>query len=246
MEGRGAFGIGERDDHGRSRHGRGPARPCPGATTTTNPASDPPSPWGVPPSHPSRRRPTANREASCAPRPQLRPRRCRAPPPDRPPSRRPGHPGKRWRASGGAWYLRSSTGSWSGSSPPPSATCSAWKGPRRPQQAATGSTPARGNWPLHPGRAGLLHLLPRHQRRTVDRQQDPRDSGAGRRHRPLPAICPGVRPGAHEQPLGAPVLPRVLLDAVEPRKRTWHDMVANSLVVRANVYPPGEFGRPAH
>jgi uncharacterized RDD family membrane protein YckC len=31
----------------------------------------------------------------------------------------------------------------------------------------------------------------------------------------------------------------------EPRKRTWHDMVANSLVVRATVYPPGEFGRPA-
>jgi uncharacterized RDD family membrane protein YckC len=31
----------------------------------------------------------------------------------------------------------------------------------------------------------------------------------------------------------------------EPRKRTWHDMVANSLVVRASVYPPGEFGRPA-
>jgi uncharacterized RDD family membrane protein YckC len=32
----------------------------------------------------------------------------------------------------------------------------------------------------------------------------------------------------------------------EPRKRTWHDMVANSLVVRTTVYPPGEFGRPAH
>jgi uncharacterized RDD family membrane protein YckC len=32
----------------------------------------------------------------------------------------------------------------------------------------------------------------------------------------------------------------------EPRKRTWHDMVANSLVVKASVYPPGEFGRPAH
>jgi uncharacterized RDD family membrane protein YckC len=31
----------------------------------------------------------------------------------------------------------------------------------------------------------------------------------------------------------------------DPRKRTWHDMVANSLVVRASVYPPGEFGRPA-
>ena len=31
----------------------------------------------------------------------------------------------------------------------------------------------------------------------------------------------------------------------EPRKRTWHDMVADSLVVRASVYPPGEFGRPA-
>jgi uncharacterized RDD family membrane protein YckC len=30
----------------------------------------------------------------------------------------------------------------------------------------------------------------------------------------------------------------------EPRKRTWHDIVANSLVVRADVYPPGEFGRP--
>jgi uncharacterized RDD family membrane protein YckC len=31
----------------------------------------------------------------------------------------------------------------------------------------------------------------------------------------------------------------------DPQKRTWHDMVANSLVVRASVYPPGEFGRPA-
>jgi uncharacterized RDD family membrane protein YckC len=29
----------------------------------------------------------------------------------------------------------------------------------------------------------------------------------------------------------------------EPRKRTWHDIVADSLVVSANVYPPGEFGR---
>jgi uncharacterized RDD family membrane protein YckC len=29
------------------------------------------------------------------------------------------------------------------------------------------------------------------------------------------------------------------------RKQTWHDMVANSLVVRASAYPPGEFGRPA-
>jgi uncharacterized RDD family membrane protein YckC len=32
----------------------------------------------------------------------------------------------------------------------------------------------------------------------------------------------------------------------EPRKRTWHDMVADSLVVRTTVYPAGEFGRPAH
>jgi uncharacterized RDD family membrane protein YckC len=32
----------------------------------------------------------------------------------------------------------------------------------------------------------------------------------------------------------------------EPRKRTWHDIVADSLVVSANVYPPGEFGRRAH
>jgi uncharacterized RDD family membrane protein YckC len=31
----------------------------------------------------------------------------------------------------------------------------------------------------------------------------------------------------------------------EPRKRTWHDLVADSLVVRASVYPPGQFGRPA-
>jgi uncharacterized RDD family membrane protein YckC len=31
----------------------------------------------------------------------------------------------------------------------------------------------------------------------------------------------------------------------DPRKRTWHDMVADSLVVRASAYPPGEFGRPA-
>jgi uncharacterized RDD family membrane protein YckC len=31
----------------------------------------------------------------------------------------------------------------------------------------------------------------------------------------------------------------------EPRKRTWHDMVAESLVVRTTFYPPGEFGRPA-
>jgi len=29
----------------------------------------------------------------------------------------------------------------------------------------------------------------------------------------------------------------------EPRKRTWHDIVADSLVVGADVYPPGEFGR---
>jgi uncharacterized RDD family membrane protein YckC len=32
----------------------------------------------------------------------------------------------------------------------------------------------------------------------------------------------------------------------EPRKRTWHDIVADSLVVSATVYPPGEFARPAH
>jgi uncharacterized RDD family membrane protein YckC len=31
----------------------------------------------------------------------------------------------------------------------------------------------------------------------------------------------------------------------EPRKRTWHDIVADSLVVRTTFYPPGEFGRPA-
>ena len=31
----------------------------------------------------------------------------------------------------------------------------------------------------------------------------------------------------------------------EPRKRTWHDIVADSLVVRDTYYPPGEFGRPA-
>jgi uncharacterized RDD family membrane protein YckC len=31
----------------------------------------------------------------------------------------------------------------------------------------------------------------------------------------------------------------------DPRKRTWHDIVADSLVVRASAYPPGEFGRPA-
>jgi uncharacterized RDD family membrane protein YckC len=31
----------------------------------------------------------------------------------------------------------------------------------------------------------------------------------------------------------------------EPRKRTWHDIVANSLVVRTTFYPPGEFARPA-
>jgi uncharacterized RDD family membrane protein YckC len=30
----------------------------------------------------------------------------------------------------------------------------------------------------------------------------------------------------------------------EPRKRTWHDIVADSLVVRTTAYPPGEFGRP--
>jgi uncharacterized RDD family membrane protein YckC len=31
----------------------------------------------------------------------------------------------------------------------------------------------------------------------------------------------------------------------EPRQRTWHDIVADSLVVKASVYPPGEFARPA-
>jgi uncharacterized RDD family membrane protein YckC len=29
----------------------------------------------------------------------------------------------------------------------------------------------------------------------------------------------------------------------DPRKRTWHDIVADSLVVRTTYYPPGEFGR---
>jgi uncharacterized RDD family membrane protein YckC len=31
----------------------------------------------------------------------------------------------------------------------------------------------------------------------------------------------------------------------EPRKRTWHDIVADSLVVSTTFYPPGEFARPA-
>ena len=31
----------------------------------------------------------------------------------------------------------------------------------------------------------------------------------------------------------------------EPRKRTWHDIVADSLVVRTTFYPPGEFARLA-
>jgi uncharacterized RDD family membrane protein YckC len=30
----------------------------------------------------------------------------------------------------------------------------------------------------------------------------------------------------------------------EPRKRTWHDIVADSLVVTTAYYPPGEFARP--
>jgi uncharacterized RDD family membrane protein YckC len=29
------------------------------------------------------------------------------------------------------------------------------------------------------------------------------------------------------------------------RQQTWHDMVADSVVVKASAYPPGEFGRPA-
>jgi len=28
------------------------------------------------------------------------------------------------------------------------------------------------------------------------------------------------------------------------RQQTWHDMVADSVVVKASAYPPGEFGRP--
>ncbi|HWD46549.1 MAG TPA: RDD family protein [Actinomycetota bacterium] len=31
----------------------------------------------------------------------------------------------------------------------------------------------------------------------------------------------------------------------DPRKRTWHDIVADSLVVRTTYYPPGEFARLA-
>ena len=31
----------------------------------------------------------------------------------------------------------------------------------------------------------------------------------------------------------------------EPRKRTWHDIVAGSTVVTTTSYPPGEFARPA-
>jgi hypothetical protein len=36
-----------------------------------------------------------------------------------------------------------------------------------------------GAWPVHSGRAGLLHLLPRHLRRPIDGQQDHGDPGAG-------------------------------------------------------------------
>lgn len=31
----------------------------------------------------------------------------------------------------------------------------------------------------------------------------------------------------------------------DSRKQTWHDKVANTLVVKASAYPPGDFGRPA-
>jgi hypothetical protein len=74
----------------------------------------------------------------------------------------------------------------------------------RPTGASTFSSRelARSFWSSWP-----THLLPRHQRRPVDRQQDSRYPRTGRQHRPVSALRPGVRPCPHEQPLCPPVLP---------------------------------------
>ena len=67
------------------------------------------------------------------------------------------------------------------------------------------------------------------------------DAGTGR---PLPYVRAFVR--ALVSSLSAlPFFLGFLWMLWEPRKRTWHDMVANSLVVRTTFYPPGEFGRSA-
>ena len=62
--------------------------------------------------------------------------------------------------------------------------------------------------------------------------------------RPLPSVRAFVR--ALMSNLSAlPCFLGFLWMLWEPRKRTWHDLVADSLVVRTTFYPPGEFGRPA-
>ena len=119
-----------------SNHDRPGQRP----TEPLGGPAQPPEPPPPPPASPA---------ASCAPRP--RPRRYRATPPQRPHSLRPGHPARPWRASGDAWSPRSSTGSWSGSSPPPSATCSASRAPHRHRPTARVSSSslrerARSSW----------------------------------------------------------------------------------------------------
>ena len=64
------------------------------------------------------------------------------------------------------------------------------------------------------------------------------DAGSGRS---LPAVRAFVR--ALMSNLSAlPLFLGYLWMLWDPRKRTWHDIVAESLVVRTTHYPPGEFG----
>jgi hypothetical protein len=155
----------------------------------TDPANDPLSPWAAPPSHPRRHLPTASQVAIRGPRP--RPDRCRAAPPHRPPSRRPGHHPRPWGASGGVWWRRSSSAGQS-----------------------------IGN--------KILGI------RVLDA-----DSG-----RSLPVARAFVR--ALMSNLSAlPCFLGFFWVLWGPRKRTWHDIVADSLVVRASVYPSGGFARLA-
>jgi hypothetical protein len=75
--------------------------------------------------------------------------------------------------------------------------------------------------------------------------------GRPTRHRPVPALCPGVRPCPDEQPLRPPVLPRVLLDAVGApqadlaRHRRRQPGRQHHLLPTRRVRPPRPLSGPA-
>ena len=107
---------------------------------------------------------------------------------------------------------------------------------RRLLQARSTARSSWSSWPTSPG-----STPPSPASRSATRF-----SGSGC-WTPTPAalpLSPSVRPGADEQAPAIAFFVGYLWMLWEPRKRTWHDIVADSLVVRTTHYPTDGFARP--